>query len=301
MSVQILASCENLSDTFFVVAKSITEISLSTHSQDENIHVFNDCLKLSFCLNRGFFIPSDTVSKNYGGLDRSTSVRHVLVSGKANPVQFATQRLASLCGDLKHHKEAIMPNQTSLTQVASSVRVEDGHAYVTSNELTKIFGKRHSDILRDIENLECSDEFKERNFALSNYKAGKRHYKNHHITRDGFAFLAMGFTGKKAAQFKEAYIQAFNQMECQLAGKTIPADPISDIDFMHQRWLVVVEKGVITNKRALNHEENLFNRKHFINYFKEPWVGFNQIDELMELSRVVNERLVKLIKMREDS
>ncbi len=35
-------------------------------------------------------------------------------------------------------------------------------------------------------------------------------------TRDGFQPLAMGFTGKRAAQFKEAYINAFNQMEKQL-------------------------------------------------------------------------------------
>ncbi|EOS1856350.1 Rha family transcriptional regulator, partial [Escherichia coli] len=38
------------------------------------------------------------------------------------------------------------------------------------------------------------------------------------ITRDGFAFLAMGFTGKRAARFKEAYINAFNQMERCLSG-----------------------------------------------------------------------------------
>jgi phage regulator Rha-like protein len=44
------------------------------------------------------------------------------------------------------------------------------------------------------------------------------------ITRDGFVFLAMGFTGTKAAEFKEAYINAFNQMEKQLyEQKQLPA------------------------------------------------------------------------------
>ena len=33
------------------------------------------------------------------------------------------------------------------------------------------------------------------------------------MTRDGFTFLAMGFTGKKAARFKELYIKRFNEME----------------------------------------------------------------------------------------
>ncbi len=34
--------------------------------------------------------------------------------------------------------------------------------------------------------------------------------------RDGFAFLCMGFTGKEAAKWKEAYIRAFNWMAEQL-------------------------------------------------------------------------------------
>ncbi|MFU7547971.1 Rha family transcriptional regulator, partial [Pseudomonas paraeruginosa] len=33
------------------------------------------------------------------------------------------------------------------------------------------------------------------------------------MTRDGFTFLCMGFTGKEAARWKEAYINAFNKME----------------------------------------------------------------------------------------
>ena len=33
------------------------------------------------------------------------------------------------------------------------------------------------------------------------------------MTKDGFTFLVMGYRGKKAAEFKEAYISAFNKME----------------------------------------------------------------------------------------
>ncbi|EBA6490188.1 Rha family transcriptional regulator, partial [Salmonella enterica] len=36
------------------------------------------------------------------------------------------------------------------------------------------------------------------------------------MTKDGFVFLVMGFTGKKAAAFKEAYIAEFNRMEAEL-------------------------------------------------------------------------------------
>jgi hypothetical protein len=33
------------------------------------------------------------------------------------------------------------------------------------------------------------------------------------MTKDGFVFLVMGYRGKKAAKFKEAYINRFNAME----------------------------------------------------------------------------------------
>jgi len=36
------------------------------------------------------------------------------------------------------------------------------------------------------------------------------------MTKDGFAFIAMGFTGAKAAIFKERYIEQFNKMEAAL-------------------------------------------------------------------------------------
>ncbi len=93
---------------------------------------------------------------------------------------------------------------------------------VSSLDVAETFEKRHADILRDIENLKCSKEFTERNFALSSYKdsSGKNN-KEYLITRDGFTILVMGYTGEKAMRFKEAYIKQFNAMEKALQGKLI--------------------------------------------------------------------------------
>ncbi len=93
---------------------------------------------------------------------------------------------------------------------------------VSSRDIAETFGKRHSDILRDIENLNCSQKFTERNFALGSYKdsSGKTN-KEYLLTRDGFTIIAMGYTGEKAMRFKEAYIEQFNQMEELLKGKLI--------------------------------------------------------------------------------
>lgn len=93
---------------------------------------------------------------------------------------------------------------------------------VSSLDIAETFEKRHSDVLRSIESLECSKSFAERNFALSDYKdtTGKSN-KMYYITRDGFTLLVMGYTGEKAMKFKEAYINQFNQMEKMLQGKLI--------------------------------------------------------------------------------
>ena len=91
---------------------------------------------------------------------------------------------------------------------------------VTSLDIAETFEKRHSDVLRDIEKLECSEEFTERNFALSSYKdASGKSNKMYFMTRDGFTILVMGYTGEKSMRFKEAYIKQFNAMEQALIGK----------------------------------------------------------------------------------
>ena len=97
------------------------------------------------------------------------------------------------------------------------VHIKDGLITVTSIEIAETFGKSHRHVLRTIGNLECSDEFRESNFGLTSYlTAQNKKHKCYDITRDGFTFVAMGFTGKSASAWKERYINAFNAMEKSL-------------------------------------------------------------------------------------
>lgn len=92
-----------------------------------------------------------------------------------------------------------------------------GRAITTSRQIAHHFNKLHKNVLRDIRNLECSPQFNALNFERVDYKDSKGEIRQEYqITRDGFMYVAMGFTGKRAAQFKEAYIQAFNEMENKL-------------------------------------------------------------------------------------
>lgn len=99
------------------------------------------------------------------------------------------------------------------------VKVVDGTPKADSRTVAEVFNKRHDDVLRAIRNLDCSDEFRARNFAETPYVHPQNHrtYNIYEMTRDGFTFLAMGFTGTKAALWKESYIEAFNKLERQVS------------------------------------------------------------------------------------
>jgi len=88
-----------------------------------------------------------------------------------------------------------------------------GKAVVSSRKVAEIFNKRHDNVLMDIRNLDCSKEFWLLNFEERNYKSRGKKYPEYLMTKDGFTFLVMGYRGKKAAKFKEAYIKRFNEME----------------------------------------------------------------------------------------
>ncbi len=166
-------------------------------------------------------------------------------AGYANPVQFTTSEIGVSGGEGNSllSEAAIMATIPTLTQ--PDITIINGRVVTTSLAVANYFTKRHERVLDRIRNLECSAEFTEHNFVLSEYTdASGRKLTCYQITRDGFAFLAMGFTGKRAAQFKEAYINAFNQMEKQLSKPAVPSDVAhnasvlcSYISSIHQVWL----------------------------------------------------------------
>lgn len=106
----------------------------------------------------------------------------------------------------------------ALTENPSAYITVEGDSITTTSLLVAdAFNKNHKDILRKLNSLDCSPEFNERNFAPVEYTDAKGEQRtSYEMTKDGFIFLVMGFTGKKAAQIKEAYITAFNQMAQQL-------------------------------------------------------------------------------------
>jgi len=66
----------------------------------------------------------------------------------------------------------------------------------TSLKVAEVFGKEHKNVIQSIEQLDCSEDFRKLNFQLSSYSVpnNRRPYPMYLMTRDGFTFLAMGFT-----------------------------------------------------------------------------------------------------------
>lgn len=104
---------------------------------------------------------------------------------------------------------------------SNAVFAQGDNLVTTSVKVAESFNKQHKNVLQKLENLDCSDGFALANFSahVQNIDIGngaKRESKIYQITKDGFMFLVMGFTGKKAAAIKEAYINAFNDMAAKL-------------------------------------------------------------------------------------
>ena len=113
--------------------------------------------------------------------------------------------------------EQITTQEVFEPTIEDMIQNENGIPTTTSLVIAQAFEKEHKDVLRAIYNMECSPEFNERNFAPVGYKDAKGEIRPaYRLTRDGFAFLAMGFTGKKAAAWKERFLEAFNTMEAAL-------------------------------------------------------------------------------------
>lgn len=106
----------------------------------------------------------------------------------------------------------------------------NGKPVTSSRLIAEKFGKRHYIVVRAIKGLQCSRDFVEHNFVLNKYTDGAgRSQEEYIITFDGFSFLAMGFTGKRAAEFKEEYINEFNKNKEELSaiktGNSLPQTP----------------------------------------------------------------------------
>ncbi|MCR2110023.1 Rha family transcriptional regulator [Campylobacter upsaliensis] len=172
----------------------------------------------------------------------------------------------------------------------------ENKTFCTSLDIARVFGKRHDHVLRDIENLlkdlrEIGAFNELLNFGevvriskTTNPKSGKlvnRKMPMYKITRDDFSLLAMGFTGKKALQWKIAFIDAFNTME-KLLQKEIYSPNKYLTDLMRQIYPNLPQDDyeinvLITDKPHTREAKNIFSLNYLVDNRtpKDPNINFN--------------------------
>ncbi len=179
-------------------------------------------------------------------------------------------------------------------------------ARVDSVFVANYFNKKHKNVLRDIRNLDCSKKFWRLNFE-PNYYIDDRGKKQEifEITRDGFTFLVMGYRGKKAAQFKEQYINRFNEMqkEAENRQKLIPihldtrrtlTDAIQALpDSSHKNWKYkhytdLIYKIVLGKTSSQIRKELGLSNKQSINNFLQA----ENIKDIIQLEEKTAELLI---------
>lgn len=134
------------------------------------------------------------------------------------------------------------------------VYLKKDQALTDSLMVAEMFEKRHDKVLRAIDNLleslrkngEVNDtkngavnspENSGQLFYKSRYKDEKGEYRKKYLmNRDGFSLLVMGFTGKKALEWKLKYIEAFNKMEKIITEKQTTA------------WIETRQQGQLVRK-----------------------------------------------------
>lgn len=176
-------------------------------------------------------------------------------------------------------------------------RGANDQAMTSSLLVAKEFGKAHAKVMRDIENLNCSDEFRLANFGDSYFKNEQgREFPMVTMTKDGFSFLVMGYTGKKAARFKEAYINAFNKMELEIRSSIKPKSQLEILQMSinqlveQERRLSSVERDIAETKKDIAEmkQERIENGKLLL----EAEVSGNKVPEISmrnKIRRLVNQ------------
>ena len=113
-------------------------------------------------------------------------------------------------------------------------------AVTDSLTVAEYFHKEHRNVLRNIDKLvegipknEQTPLFKEVTYVE---EQNGQTYRKYIMTRDGFSLLAMGFTGKKALQWKLRYIEEFNKMESALAQRK------------SEEYIINRKNGILTRK-----------------------------------------------------
>lgn len=139
----------------------------------------------------------------------------------------------------------------------------NGKIVVSSRDVADNFEKAHDKVMRTIKAfMEDVANFGEMFIESSYEDSYGRKQKEFLMNRDGFSLLCMGFTGKKALEWKLKYINAFNQMEEKLKSgsylseeeklklQLFSKDP-AEVAYAHKRLLELATAPLVAENQEM--------------------------------------------------
>lgn len=175
-----------------------------------------------------------------------------------------------------------------ISTVIPEITISNNRPVTTSVSVANFFGKQHKNVIQRLETLDCSPTFNRLNFQPVEYTDAKGENRPaYQMTKDGFVFLVMGFTGKKAAAFKEAYIAEFNRMEEEIRQQK------NDMIFGDSRTLVIHldEHGNIKSTEKVPDDSVVCNVQSFKFWMeRKGWLVIRRDD----MAGLLNETLAKI-------
>lgn len=138
-------------------------------------------------------------------------------------------------------------------------KTEKGIPVTNSLLVAEKFGKRHDNVLRDIETLivallkiEDTPMFLKTTYI---HEQNNQAHPMYLMNRDGFSLLVMGFTGSKALAFKLEFIEAFNRAEEMLKNDDYIIARSQEI--LHNRLQAAQQKLQILEGETLIQKEEI--------------------------------------------
>lgn len=186
---------------------------------------------------------------------------------------------------------------------------ENGKIYVDSRQVAKMIGKRHDNLIRDIDGyvniLGQTSKLRTDNFFVkSSYQAGTgKTYPCYNLTRKGCDMVANKLTGEKGVLFTAEYVTKFEEMEKQIKMQQLLPDFNNPVEAARawaneveakQKALVALEqvnKELEEAKPKLTYYDTILNS---VGTMTSSQIGADYGMSAIKLNRILNEQ--KLIK-----
>ena len=184
-------------------------------------------------------IKQEIISLHSSGVSQSKIAETLNLAGKKrnSGLKFNQGYISLVLTNTGYRAKDKKKGKSEMKKDNEVIEVDDNIVFEKENKLftnslyvAKVFEKNHKNVLQSIENLECSIKFRSAEFSADLFKDKyNRDQKCYLMTEKGFSLLAFGFTGSKAIEFKEKYLDKFEEMRSILITKSLPQSKVIDL------------------------------------------------------------------------